>query len=228
MGQRSDPNGLRLGINRGWDSVWYAKKGYRDLVQEDLKIRAFFKKALASAGVSKVVIARPQKKKPHVTVYVARPGLVIGKKGVGIDALMAQLKDAVGVECFFNIVELRKPALYAQVVAEEIAQQLQRRASYKRVMRKAIQDADKVGAQGIRIDCSGRMGGAEIARSVRDSRGRLPAQTLRADIDYGFCTAYTRSGTCGVKVWIYRGDILDKADSLVERRLGELSVNRLR
>lgn len=223
MGQKADPVGLRLGINRGWDSLWFSTKNYADYVEEDLKIRAFLKKNLSSAGISRIVITRSQKR-PHVTVFVVKPGIVIGKKGFGIESLVSRVKKATGLDCVFNVVELRRPELYAQVVADSIASQLERRVFYKRAVRKAMQDAMKNGAQGIRVACSGRLGGIEIARTEWYMEGRLPLHTLRADIDYAQSTANTTSGSCGVKVWINRGDVLEKGDSLLEKRLGEVSI----
>jgi small subunit ribosomal protein S3 len=223
MGQKADPVGLRLGINRTWDSLWFSVKNYADFVAEDLSIRRFLKKHLAASGISRIVITRSQKR-PHVTVFVVKPGIVIGKKGSGIESLAQKVKKNLGLDCVFNVVEIRRPELYSQVVADDIAQQLQRRVFYKRAMRKAIQAAMKNGALGIRIACSGRLGGIEIARTEWYLEGRLPLHTLRSDIDFASSTAYTASGTCGVKVWIYRGDVLTQADSMLEKRLGEVSI----
>jgi small subunit ribosomal protein S3 len=226
MGQKIDARGFRIGINRSWDSLWFSKKNYADFLKEDLTIRAFLERSLQSAGVSRIVIERAQKK-PRVTVFASRPGVVIGKKGVGVEQLLAKLKGEVGVDCAFNIVELRKPELYAQVVANDIASQIERRVFYKRAMRKAIQAAMKMGALGIKIHCSGRLGGVEIARTEGYNEGRLPLHSLRSDIDFACGVAHTQSGACGVKVWIYRGDVLDRGDSMMERRLGEVSLNKL-
>lgn len=208
MGQKSDPVGLRLGINRTWDSQWFSRKNYAQFVEEDYKIRNFVKSAIANAGVASVHISRAEKTVPQVSVSVARPGVVIGKKGSGIEALVKKIEKSLGIKCVFNVVELRKPELCAQVVADDIAQQLERRVFYKRAMRKAIQNVMKVGAKGIRINCGGRLGGIEIARTEWYLEGRLPLHTLRSDIDFSCSTAKTSSGTCGVKVWIYRGDVL--------------------
>ncbi|ETZ07202.1 30S ribosomal protein S3 [Holospora obtusa F1] len=227
MGHRTNPIGLRLGVNRSWNALWFAdKRQYASYVQEDLLIRSFFQKKLSGAGVSRVVISRLDKK-PHVTVYVARPGVVIGKKGAGIDDLLSRLKSLHGISCFFNIVELRKPDLYAQVVADDIARQLEKRVSYKRAMKRSSASALKMGGKGIRISCGGRLGGIEIARTEWCLEGRLPLHSFRADIDYACSEAHTTSGVCGVKVWIYRGDILEKNSSLIERRLGETCINRV-
>ena len=223
MGQKANPIGLRLGINRTYDSLWFSRKRYVEFLKEDLAIRRFLNKVLYSAGISRVVIARSQKN-PHVTVFVAKPGLVIGKKGAGIETLLANMKKALGIECIFNIVELRRPELYAQVVANDIAQQLEKRVFYKRAMRKVMRAAMKTGAKGIRVACSGRLGGIEIARTEWYLEGTLPLHTFRADIDFAHGTAFTASGTCGVKVWIYRGDVLDPSGSLLEKRLGEVSI----
>ena len=226
MGQKANPIGLRLGINRTWDSLWYSRKSYANFLKEDLKIREFLKKELVNAGVSRVVIERSNKK-PHITVFASRPGVVIGKKGSGIEQLLLRLKKAINSECTFNVVEIRKPELYAQIIADDVASQIKRRVFYKRAMRKAIQNSLKSGALGIRINCAGRLGGAEIARVEWYREGRVPLHTFRSDIDYGHNVAVTSYGTCGVKVWVYRGDILDRGASLSERRLGEVSIKRL-
>lgn len=226
MGQKSDPVGLRLGINRDWDSQWFSRKQYATLVSEDHKIRQFLRENISNAGISRTTISRTEKTAPHVTVFVARPGVVIGKKGAGIEALVAKMHGALGIKCVFNVVELRKPELYAQIVADDVAQQLERRVFYKRAMRKAIQGAMKVGALGIRINCAGRLGGAEIARTDWYLEGRLPLHTLRSDIDFSRGTAKTASGTCGVKVWIYRGDVLAKEKGLADRANKDLPLNR--
>lgn len=226
MGQKADPIGLRLGINRNWDSLWYSKKSYADFLKDDLAIRKFLSKSLETAGLSRIVIERPQKK-PHVTVFVARPGVVIGKKGIGVEQLLAKMRKQLNIDCVFNVVELRKPELYAQVVADDVAQQIQKRIFYKRAMKKAIQGALKMGAKGIRVSCSGRLGGVEIARTEQYFEGRLPLHSLRSDIDFACSTSRTLSGACGIKVWIYRGDVLERGSSLLERRLGEVSINRV-
>ncbi len=208
MGQKSDPVGLRLGINRTWDSKWFSRKNYAQFVAEDYKIRSFIKSTIGNAGVANVQISRAEKAIPQVSVSVARPGVVIGKKGSGIEALAKKMEESLGIKCAFNVIELRKPELHAQVVADDIAQQLERRVFYKRAMRKAVQNVMKAGAKGVRINCGGRLGGAEIARTEWYLEGRLPLHTLRSDIDFSCSTAKTSSGTCGVKVWIYRGDVL--------------------
>jgi len=208
MGQKVNPIGLRLGINRTWDSRWFADRGeYATLLHEDLKLRAFLRTKLHQAGVSRVVIERPAKK-ARVTIHTARPGVVIGKKGADIEGLRRELAKMTGSDVNLNIVEIRKPELDAQLVAENIAQQLERRVSFRRAMKRAVQSAMRLGAQGIRINCSGRLGGAEIARMEWYREGRVPLHTLRADVDYGVATAKTTYGTCGVKVWVFKGEIL--------------------
>ncbi len=217
MGQKVNPIGLRLGINRTWDSRWYADADYGDLLQQDLKLRKYLKKRLAQAGVSKVVIERPAKK-ARITIHTARPGVVIGKKGADIEILRRQISEMTGADVTVNIVEIRKPEIDAQLVAENISQQLERRVAFRRAMKRAVQSAMRLGAQGIRINCGGRLGGAEIARMEWYREGRVPLHTLRADIDYGEATALTTYGTCGVKVWVYRGDIMEHDPMAHERR----------
>jgi small subunit ribosomal protein S3 len=207
MGQKVNPIGLRLGINRTWDSRWYASKDYARLLHEDLKLRAFLLKRLAQAGVSRVVIERPAKR-ARITIHTARPGVVIGKRGADIERLKGDLNKMTGSEVHLNIVEIRKPEIDAQLVAANIAQQLERRIAFRRAMKRAVQSAMRLGAQGIRINCGGRLGGAEIARAEWYREGRVPLHTLRADVDFGRATAVTAYGTCGVKVWVYKGDIL--------------------
>ena len=207
MGQKVNPIGLRLGINRTWDSRWYADGDYAKMLHEDLKLRDFLKSKLAQAGVSRVVIERPAKK-ARVTIHTARPGVVIGKKGADIEVLRKSLSKMTGSEVHLNIVEIRKPELDAQLIAESIAQQLERRVAFRRAMKRAVQSAMRLGAQGIRINCSGRLGGAEIARMEWYREGRVPLHTLRADVDYGVGTAKTTYGTCGVKVWVFKGEIM--------------------
>jgi len=207
MGQKVNPIGLRLGINRTWDSRWFADETYASLLHEDLKLRKYLQKRLAQAGVSRVVIERPAKK-ARVTIHTARPGVVIGRKGADIEVLRKELSKMTGAEVNLNIVEIRKPELEAQLVAESIAQQLERRVSFRRAMKRAVQSAMRLGALGIRINCSGRLGGAEIARMEWYREGRVPLHTLRADIDYGVGTAQTTYGACGIKVWVFKGEIL--------------------
>ena len=209
MGQKVNPIGLRLGINRTWDSRWYAGKNeYGTLLHEDIKIREVLMKQLKQAAVSKIVIERPHKK-CRVTIHSARPGVVIGKKGADIEKLRKQVAKLTDSDVVINIVEIRKPELDAQLVAESIAQQLERRVAFRRAMKRAVQSAMRLGAEGIRINCSGRLGGAEIARMEWYREGRVPLHTLRADVDYGVATAFTTYGTCGVKVWIFKGEIME-------------------
>ena len=221
MGQKVNPIGMRLGINRTWDSRWYADSGYGELLQEDLKIRSYLLKRLGQAGVSKVVIERPTKK-ARITIHTARPGVVIGKKGADIEKLRSQISKMTESEVHLNIVEIRKPEIEAQLVAENVAQQLERRVAFRRAMKRAVQSAMRLGAQGIRINAGGRLGGAEIARTEWYREGRVPLHTLRADVDYGVARADTAYGTCGVKVWIFRGEIMEHDPMAQERRRAEL------
>ena len=208
MGQKCNPIGLRLGVNRTWDSRWYAsKKEYGKLLQEDIKIRDYLQDKLKQAGVSRIIIERPHKK-CRVTIYAARPGVIIGKKGADIEKLRKDLSALTEGEVHLNIVEIRKPETDAQLVAENIATQLERRIAFRRAMKKALQTAMKFGAKGIRVACSGRLGGAEMARYEWYREGRVPLHTLRADIDYGFDEAKTTYGKIGCKVWICRGEVL--------------------
>ena len=221
MGQKVNPVGLRLGINRTWDSRWYAgDKEYGTLLHEDLKLRSFLEKRLAQAGVSRIVIERPAKK-ARVTIHSARPGVVIGKKGADIEKLRSELAKMTKGEVHLNIVEIRKPEIDARLVAENIAQQLERRVAFRRAMKRAVQSAMRLGAQGIRINCSGRLGGAEIARVEWYREGRVPLHTLRADVDFGYGTAKTTYGTCGVKVWVFKGEILAHDPMAQDKRVAE-------
>ena len=217
MGQKVNPIGLRLGINRTWDSRWYADGNYAELLHEDIRLRAYLKKRLAQAGVSRVVIERPAKK-ARITIHTARPGVVIGKKGVDIEKLRVDIAAITGGEVHLNIVEIRKPEIDAQLVAENIAQQLERRIGFRRAMKRAVQSAMRLGAQGIRINCGGRLGGAEIARTEWYREGRVPLHTLRADVDYGTTTAITSYGTCGVKVWVFKGEIMEHDPMAQDKR----------
>lgn len=208
MGQKVNPIGLRLGVNRTWDSRWYAGENYADLLHEDLKIRKYLQKKLVQAGISKVLIERPAKK-ARVTIHTARPGVVIGKKGADIEKLRGEISRMTESDVHLNIVEVRKPEIEAQLVSENIAQQLERRVTVRRALKRAVQSAMRMGAAGIRINCGGRLGGAEIARIQWYREGRVPLHTLRANIDYGESTAFTTYGATGVKVWIYKGDIME-------------------
>ena len=225
MGQKVNPIGLRLGINRTWDSRWYADRNYADLLHEDLEIRAFLFKRLAQAGVSKIIIERPAKK-ARVTIHTARPGVVIGKKGVDIENLRREISNMTGSEAHLNIVEIRKPEIEAQLVAENVAQQMERRVSIRRAMKRVVQSAMRLGAEGIRINCAGRLGGAEIARTQWYREGRVPLHTLRANIDYGECVANTTYGTCGVKVWVYRGEIMAHDPMALDKQAQEQQPQR--
>jgi small subunit ribosomal protein S3 len=207
MGQKTNPIGFRVGINRTWDSRWFAKRDYAGLLHEDLRLRKYLMDRLGQAGISRVVIERPAKR-ARITIHTARPGVVIGKKGADIEKLRQDLSKMTGGEVALNIVEIRKPEIDAKLVAENIAQQLERRVAFRRAMKRAVQSAMRLGAQGIRINCGGRLGGAEIARVEWYREGRVPLHTLRADIDYGEATAKTTYGTCGVKVWVFKGEVL--------------------
>ncbi len=225
MGQKVNPISFRLGINRTWESRWYADSGYADMLHEDLGIRKFLHERLAQAGVSRIVIERPAKK-ARITIHTARPGVVIGKKGADIEKLRRDLQAKTGGEVHLNIVEIRKPELDAKLVAENIAQQLERRVAFRRAMKRAVQSAMRLGAQGIRINCGGRLGGAEIARSEWYREGRVPLHTLRADVDYGEATARTTYGACGVKVWVFKGEIMEHDPMAQDKRLQEAQSNR--
>jgi small subunit ribosomal protein S3 len=208
MGQKVNPIGLRLGIIRGWDSKWYMDKEYSRFLHEDLKIRNYLKKKLFHAGVGKIEIERVADK-GKVNIYTARPGIIIGKKGTEIESLKKELQGLTGREIYINIQEIRKPEVDAQLAAENIALQLERRVAFRRAMKKSVSSALKFGAQGIKVACAGRLGGAEIARREWYKEGRVPLQTLRADIDYGFAQAMTTYGVIGVKVWIFKGEVLE-------------------
>ena len=217
MGHKINPIGFRLGINRTWDSRWYADGNYAELLHEDLKIRKFLSDKLKTASVSKIIIERPAKK-ARVTIYTARPGVVIGKKGADIETLRLEVAKITGSEVSLNIVEIRKPEIDAQLVADNIGQQLERRVSTRRALKRAVQSAMRMGAEGIRINCAGRLGGAEIARTVWYREGRVPLHTLRANIDYAVASAHTTYGVCGIKVWIYKGEILAHDPMATEKR----------
>ena len=225
MGQKVNPIGLRLGVNRTWDSRWYADANYADLLHEDLNIRNFLRKRLQQAGISRIIIERPAKK-ARITIHTARPGVVIGKKGADIEKLRAELQKMTGSEVHLNIVEIRKPEIDATLVAENIASQLERRVAFRRAMKRAVQSAMRLGAQGIRIQCGGRLGGAEIARTEWYREGRVPLHTLRADVDYGEATALTTYGTCGVKVWVFKGEIMAHDPMAQEKKLQETQQPR--
>jgi small subunit ribosomal protein S3 len=206
MGQKTNPVGLRLGINRTWDSRWFSSKEYAKWLDEDIKVRNYVKARLFKAGVARIEIERSGGN-ATVNIYTARPGMVIGRKGSEVDQLREELKYRSGREIQINIKDVKKPELNAQLVAEHIALQLQQRVAFRRAMKKTIASAMRMGAQGIKVQCSGRLGGAEIARSEGYHEGRVPLHTLRADIDFARWTAHTTFGCVGVKVWIYKGEI---------------------
>ncbi len=221
MGQKVNPIGLRLGINRTWDSRWYAgDKDFADLLHEDIKIREYLENKLSQAGISKIVIERPAKK-ARVTIHSARPGIIIGKKGADIDKLRKEISTMTGSEVHLNIVEIRKPEIDARLIAENIAQQLERRVAFRRAMKRSVQSAMRLGALGIRINAGGRLGGAEIARMEWYREGRVPLHTLRADVDYGTAEAKTAYGICGIKVWVFKGEIMAHDPQASEKRAME-------
>ena len=217
MGHKINPIGFRVGINRTWDSRWYADNEFADLLHQDIKIREYLTEKLKQASVSKIVIERPAKK-ARVTIYSARPGVVIGKKGADIEKLRREVARMTDSDVSLNIVEVRKPELDAQLVADNIGQQLERRVSTRRALKRAVQSAMRMGAEGIRINCAGRLGGAEIARTVWYREGRVPLHTLRAEVDYATSSAHTTYGVCGIKVWIYKGDILAHDPMATEKK----------
>jgi small subunit ribosomal protein S3 len=217
MGQKVHPTALRLGVIRTWESRWYAEKDYANLLHEDMRIRKFLKQKLYHAGIGKIEIERAAKKL-KIAIWTARPGIVIGKKGAEIENLKRELAQYTSKEVFINIQEVRKAEVNAQLVAENVATQLERRIAFRRAMKKAVTSAMKLGAKGIRIHCSGRLGGAEMSRKEWYREGRVPLHTLRADIDYGFAEANTTYGKIGVKVWIFHGEVLPESKGRVEAR----------
>ncbi|MCE9688191.1 MULTISPECIES: 30S ribosomal protein S3 [Shewanella] len=209
MGQKVHPNGIRLGITKPWISTWYADKAdYANNLHSDWEVRQFLVEKLKAASVSKIVIERPAKS-IRVTIHTARPGVVIGKKGEDVEVLRAEVAKLTGTPAQINIAEIRKPELDAKLVADSIAQQLERRVMFRRAMKRAVQNAMRIGAQGIKVEVSGRLGGAEIARSEWYREGRVPLHTLRADIDYSTAESHTQYGVIGIKVWIFKGEVLD-------------------
>jgi small subunit ribosomal protein S3 len=221
MGQKINPIGLRVGINRTWDSRWFANRAeYGRLLHEDIAIRNHIMKQRRQAGIAKVVIERPHKK-CRVTVHTARPGILIGKKGADIEKMRSEVAKLSKSEVHLNIVEVRKPEIDATLVAETIAQQLERRVAFRRAMKRSMQSALRLGALGIRINAAGRLGGAEIARTEWYREGRVPLHTLRSDIDFGYGVARTAYGVIGIKVWIYKGEILEHDPMASERRAAE-------
>ena len=228
MGQKSNPIGLRLQINRTWDSRWYAEGAdYGRLLLEDLKIRAFIMKTLPQAAISKVVIERPAKL-ARISIFAARPGVIIGKKGADIEKLRSTIGKMTSSTVSLNIVEIRKPEVDARLVAQGIADQLERRIAFRRALKRAVQSAMRLGAEGIRVNCGGRLGGAEIARSESYREGRVPLHTLRANIDYAEATAHTSYGVCGVKVWVFKGEILGNDPTSYDRIMMEAQTSGVR
>jgi len=209
MGQKVNPNGIRLGINKTWSSRWYSKSSYSKLLHEDLSIKDYVEKKLKSASISKITIERAAKKL-RLTIFSSRPGIIIGKKGADIESLKNMLTKMSNLEVFLDIKEIRKPEVEAKLVAENIASQLEKRISFRRAMKKAVQSSMRLGAKGVKVVCSGRLGGAEIARTEKYAEGSVPLHTLRSDIDYATAEAETTYGICGIKVWINKGEILNK------------------
>lgn len=222
MGQKTHPIGFRLGVIRPWNSRWYAEKNFADLLYEDLVIRRYLRKRLGHASLSNVGIERTVKE-VTINIFTARPGVVIGKKGEEVERLKGELQHLTGKEIYINIREIKRPEIDAQLVAENIARQLEKRVAFRRAMKKAVSSAMRLGALGIKIQCGGRLGGAEIARVEKTRDGRIPLQTLRADIDYAQARAETTYGTIGIKVWIFRGEILKK-DALNGQQDNERAV----
>ena len=225
MGQKVNPIALRLGINRTWDSRWYAGKDYATMLHQDITVREFLFKKLKMAGISRIIIERAAKKM-ILTLHTARPGVIIGKKGADIEKLRAEIAKMTGCDIALNILEIRKPEIDARLVAEGVANQLERRVSFRRAMKRAVQSALRFGGQGIRINCSGRLAGADIARMEWYREGRVPLHTLRANIDYGLVEANTTYGVIGVKVWIYKGEIMAHDPSAQDKLLQEQQPNR--
>ncbi|RVU03668.1 30S ribosomal protein S3 [Novosphingobium umbonatum] len=228
MGHKSNPIGLRLQINRTWDSRWYAEgRNYGKLLEEDLKLRKFIMKSLPQAAISKVVIERPAKV-CRISIFAARPGVIIGKKGADIEKLRLQLAKMTSSDVKLNIVEIRKPEVDSKLVAQGIADQLIRRVAFRRAMKRSVQSALRLGAEGIKITCSGRLGGAEIARIEWYREGRVPLHTLRANIDYAEATALTAYGIIGIKVWIFKGEILGHDPMAQDRLMMEAQTSGVR
>jgi len=222
MGQKVNPIGLRLILNKKWQSKWYAnKKEFGNFLQEDIKIRNYLKKKLKKCAVAKIQIERPAKK-AQVTIYSARPGLIIGKKGSDIEKLKLRISEFTSEDISINLVEIRKPEIEAQLIADSIAEQLERRVSFRRAMKRSVQSAMRLGAEGIRVNCGGRLGGTEIARTEWYREGRVPLHTFRANVDYAISTAQTTYGACGIKVWIYKGDIDDNDPHESENKSNKL------
>src|SRR6056297_2358495 len=228
MGQKVNPIGMRLQVNRTWDSRWYADtKDYGNLLLEDVKIREFIREEAKQGGISKIIIERPHRK-CRVTIHTARPGVIIGKKGADIEKLRREVAKLTSSELHLNIVEVRKPEVDATLVGENIAQQLERRVAFRRAIKRAVQNAMRMGALGIRINAAGRLGGAEIARTEWYREGRVPLHTLRADIDHAHVEAKTAYGVIGIKVWIFKGEIMEHDPSARDRRQQELQEGAAR
>lgn len=215
MGQKTHPIGFRLGVNKTWSSRWFSVREYQAFLHEDLKLRAYLKKRLRHAGISRIDIERVANK-AKINIHTARPGIVIGKKGTGIDLIRSEVQKLSKGEIFINIIEVRKAEGDAQLISENIADQLEKRVAFRRAMKKAMSQAFKFGVSGIKIQCSGRLGGAEIARTERYAEGSVPLHTLRADIDYGFTEAQTTYGQIGIKVWVYRGEVLARRQPIAQ------------
>ncbi len=219
MGQKVHPKGFRLGVTESWDSKWFARRDYAVLLHEDLRLRKFLKERLYHAGISKVEIERAANK-AKINIYTARPGIVIGKKGAEIEKLKGEIARLTTRECFINIHEVRRPDVDAQLVAENVALQLERRVAFRRAMKEAVGRAMRMGAQGVKLQCAGRLGGAEIARREWYREGRVPLHTLRADISYGLAEAKTTYGVIGIKAWIFRGEVLTREEEKQKAALG--------
>lgn len=219
MGQKTHPIGFRLGVNKTWSSKWFSVRDYVKFLHEDLRLRDFLKRKVRHAGISKIEIERVANK-AKINIHTARPGIVIGKKGTGIDLLRNEAQKLSKSEVFLNILEVRKAEADAQLIAENIADQLEKRVAFRRAMKKSMSQAFKFGVKGIKIQCAGRLGGAEIARTERYAEGSVPLHTLRADIDYGTAEAYTTYGQIGIKVWVYKGELIDKKVSAVMPEAG--------
>ena len=217
MGQKVNPHGIRLGINKTWSSRWFSKNEYTKLLHQDLKIKSYVEKKLKNASISKINIERAAKKL-RLSIYSSRPGIIIGKKGADIETLKKDLSEMSNLEVFLDIKEVRKPEVEAKLVAENIASQLEKRISFRRAMKKAVQSAMRLGAKGVKVVCSGRLGGAEIARTEKYHEGSVPLHTLRGDIDYSTAEAETTYGICGIKVWINKGEILLKDPYASEKK----------
>ncbi len=217
MGQKVNPYGIRLGINKTWSSRWFSKNDYTKLLHQDLKIKNYVEKKLKNASISKINIERAAKKL-RLSIYSSRPGIIIGKKGADIETLKNDLSKLSNLEVFLDIKEVRKPEVEAKLVAENIASQLEKRISFRRAMKKAVQSAMRLGAKGVKVVCSGRLGGAEIARTEKYHEGSVPLHTLRGDIDYSTAEAETTYGICGIKVWINKGEILSKDPYASEKK----------